>query len=327
MLDTRPDALVRSSGPVCIMTDEPVPYVAFTSPGRVQSCAASAACESPSTPQTGTGSAKSPPIVVWPKTESEGSTSASAERGTPKVSQSSSLHRPLAISRSCVRQALDGSVANACSWVSLKTSHESMVPSARVPRSAASPTAGTFLMSQASFAAEKYGESGMPERARTRSASSGRSVESLSQRSLARPHCHTIALASGSRVSRSQARQVSRWLEMPTARTSPAVTPAPLHTSRETARTLVMISSGSCSTHPRPSTSWACGRAAFPTTSPSAEKSTALVPWVDWSMASTSSRLVSMALTPPRGREARSRSRRCRRRRDRSGRRPPTRSP
>ena len=61
-----------------------------------------------------------------PKSDVEGQTCASMERGTPMAEVSSGSHAPLPISKSIVREAFDGSVR--CLPVSRWMSQESTVP-------------------------------------------------------------------------------------------------------------------------------------------------------------------------------------------------------
>ena len=65
-----------------------------------------------------------------------------------------------------------------------------------------------------------------------------------------RRHCQTMALAMGSPVALSQITVVSRWLVMPMAATSAAVTPSLLIALRDTSSVVSQISMASCSTQP-----------------------------------------------------------------------------
>ena len=65
-----------------------------------------------------------------------------------------------------------------------------------------------------------------------------------------RRHCQTMALAIGSPVFLSQITVVSRWLVMPMAAMSEAVTPSLLMALRDTSSVVSQISSASCSTQP-----------------------------------------------------------------------------
>ncbi len=66
---------------------------------------------------------------------------------------------------------------------------------------------------------------GNPVDARNRSWPSGLPAASEEQRAAVRVSCQTIALPTGSPVARSHTTVVSRWLVIPTAARSPAVSP------------------------------------------------------------------------------------------------------
>ncbi len=70
------------------------------------------------------------------------------------------------------------------------------------------------------------------------------------QKSLVRRSCHTMAWWMGSLVARSQITVVSRWLVMPVAATSRAVSPACCSTSRTQAMVSSQMRRASCSTQP-----------------------------------------------------------------------------
>ncbi len=90
--------------------------------------------------------------------------------------------------------------------------------------------------------------SGSPQAARKRSWPTS-PPSSATSRSV-RVSCQTMALAIGLPLAFSQTSVVSRWLVMPTAATSAALTPALASAPAITASTLVQISSASCSTQP-----------------------------------------------------------------------------
>jgi hypothetical protein len=88
-----------------------------------------------------------------PKVPALSTTSGSADRGTPNSSQSPSSHVAPASGSSSVRLALPAS--DKCAPVSLKVSHDSIVPNARRSAAAAAATAGSLSSSQRILVAEK----------------------------------------------------------------------------------------------------------------------------------------------------------------------------
>ena len=93
---------------------------------------------------------------------------------------------------------------------------------------------------------------------------------SASQAALVRRHCQTIAGQTGSPVARSQTMVVSRWLAMPIAAISDAVTPAWFMADSATPSWVVQISLASCSTQPGLGKYWVKGFCAMLTTRPAA---------------------------------------------------------
>jgi hypothetical protein len=102
--------------------------------------------------------------------------------------------------------------------------------------------------SQAILVPEKYGSSTRPVLARI--VCSAPAARSSAHIPAVRRSCHTMALASGVPVCRSQSKVVSRWLAMPAATISVACTPAFSTASRATSHWVAKISLGSCSTQP-----------------------------------------------------------------------------
>ena len=122
------------------------------------------------------------------------------------------------------------------------------MPKASLPASAASRAPATLSSSQAIFVAEKYGSSSRPVRSVTSFSWPARA--SAAQASCVRRSCQTIALWIGLPVARSQMIVVSRWLVMPIAATSSAVTSALAIAARAVATAVVQMPCGSCSTQP-----------------------------------------------------------------------------
>ena len=101
---------------------------------------------------------------VVPKRPLDGSTSGSADMGTPNRSQRSPDHCSVRMSNSIVRLAFVGSVACTAPTVRFQISHESIVPSANSSSIAMSRS----VNSHSNFDAEKYGSSTNPVVSRTR---------------------------------------------------------------------------------------------------------------------------------------------------------------
>ena len=127
-----------------------------------------------------------------------GSIAGRTPAGTPKVSSSAGSH---AGAPSCVRDAVDGSVANPAPSRSHR--NESTVPMRNVPASSACCTPASCSSSHASFPAEKYGSSGIPLRRITSSACPVAS--SRSSTSCERLSCQVTIGVSGRPVSASHA--------------------------------------------------------------------------------------------------------------------------
>ena len=89
---------------------------------------------------------------------------------------------------------------------------------------------------------------------------------SLRQVSAVRRSCQTMALWIGRPVRRSHSTQVSRWLVMPMAAMSPALSPAAASAWRAVSTVVRQMSSGSCSTQPSAGKCWANSRWARPRT-------------------------------------------------------------
>lgn len=147
-----------------------------------------------------------------------------------------------------VREALDTSVTCRRPRVSCHTSQLSMVPKASSPRAARSRAPSTWSRIQRSLVPEKYGSITSPVRSRT--ASSRPSARSRSQMASVRRSCQTMALKMGRPVARSHTTVVSRWLVMPSAAMSAAVSFACSSAARQVASWLFQMSSGLCSTQP-----------------------------------------------------------------------------
>ena len=117
------------------------------------------------------------------------------------------------------------------------------------PASAFARAPGTLSSSQRILLAEKYASGMRPVLART-SAAMEASPQSSSTRSAVRRHCQTIAFAIGSPVVGSHTMVVSRWLSMPMATTSAAVSPWRATSSVSDPSCEKRMSCGLCSTQP-----------------------------------------------------------------------------
>ena len=82
------------------------------------------------------------------------------------------------------------------------------------------------------------------------------SALSASQSAAVRRHCQTMALWTGRPEARSHRMVVSRWLAMPTARTSEDDTRAAPRARARAWHVVCQISSGSCSTQPARGKRW-----------------------------------------------------------------------
>ncbi len=100
-----------ASVPVCISTNEPVPYVFLVSPARTHAWPNSDACWSPAMPDTGMAAPRNTSGSVAAKRPHEGSTSGSSAAGMRKRSSRSSSQASRWMSYSIVREALVWSVA------------------------------------------------------------------------------------------------------------------------------------------------------------------------------------------------------------------------
>ena len=167
--------------------------------------------------------------------------------------------------------------------VSLKMSHESIVPNAARPSRARSRRPGTWSSSQAILVAEKYGSSTRPVRARM--SGSWPPARSCSHRGAVRRSCQTSARCRGSPVDGSHTQTVSRWLAIPTACSSPGRTPASASASPATAWVTLHSSPRSCSTQPGWGKCWRNSRYARPIGSKSESYTKHVVPVVPWSIA------------------------------------------
>ena len=135
----------------------------------------------------------------------------SIDIGMPRASHSAWSHSRVSRFINMVRDALVTSVTcRALPFLRVRfhVSHVSTVPKINSPRSARSRAPSTLSRIHAIFGPEKYVDTGNPVTRRTRS--SPTSSRSLAQMSSVRVSCHTIALYTGSPVSRSHTIVVSR---------------------------------------------------------------------------------------------------------------------
>ena len=235
-------AIVRQSPSTLVaseiaMIDEPVPYDAFTDPGRHPALANNAACESPRTPATGVPIAAGPSATVVGTRGIDETTSGRHSTGTSNPSHSSGSQATVAMSSSDVRLALPASVR----WrpVRRHSSHESIVPTLTRPVRARLRSGSYASSSQEILAAENMGSSSRPVRVSTTSARCAR----RSQIATARWSCQDNAGPSGLPVTASQATTVSRCVEREMPSTCPVV-------ACVAATTELQIASASCSTQP-----------------------------------------------------------------------------
>ena len=263
------------------MIDDPVPYVAFTWPGRQPACANRAACESPITASTGIPSRRGGSPRIAGNGPADETTVGSTLSGTPKSSSSSGCHPQVLMSSSCVREALPTSIT----WSPPRrlSSHESTVPRQSSPRRLRERSGSWASSSQVAFGAENIGSTGRPLSARTRSPAP--SARSRAQWGVVRWSCQLSSGPTGSPLARSQSTSDSRCVLRPTAAT--AEPSCPSRHRATAARTLSQISVADCST--QPGCGWACPTGADPraTIRPAASTSTAFVALVPWSIASS----------------------------------------
>ena len=126
----------------------------FARPGSTQPCPKSADCWSPATPAIGIA-APSTSASVAPKSPLESRTSGSIARGTPSASSRNGSQSPSWMSKSSVRDAFDGSVANTRPPVSFQISHVSTVPKQSSPASARACAPSTASRMKRTFVPEK----------------------------------------------------------------------------------------------------------------------------------------------------------------------------
>ena len=236
------------SEPVFMRMNDPVPKVHLASPSPKQAWPNSAACWSPATPATGMPSGRPGTPRVYPSTPLEGIICGRISRGTSNRSSRPASHCRLFRFISEVREALDTSVTCASPPVRRQIRKLSTVPAATRPLRSARPRPDVFFNSQRYLLAEKYGSSTRPDLRCT--AFSCPAARRLSQNSVVRRHCQTMALLSASPLWRSQSIAVSRWLVMPIATISDGRHSFLRNTARRLFSTDSQISSGRCSTQP-----------------------------------------------------------------------------
>ena len=173
--------------------------------------------------------------------------------GMPKKSSSSRSHSRVWMLKIMVREALDTSVTCTSPRVRFHTSQLSTVPKRSSPRLAFSAAPGTLRSIQRILVAEKYGSGMRPVFSLILRAISG---EMLSQNSLVRRSCHTMALHTGSPVAASHTMVVSLWLVMPMAAMSLPLMSILVMASAMTEASLDQMSLGSCSTQPGRGKCW-----------------------------------------------------------------------
>src|SRR6185312_1329805 len=206
------------------------------------------------------------------------------DRGTSSSASNSSSHSRVWMLNSMVREAFVASVT--CVWpcVSFQISQLSTVPKANLPASARSLAPLTFFKIQLTLLPEKYASGNNPVLAWI--ISTWPPLRRPSQNSAVRRSCHTIALYTGSPVSRSHTTVVSRWFVMPIAAMSLSVRFAEASTSDATPLCVDQISVGLCSTQPGLGNICGKGRCASANTLPCASITIALELVVPWSSAS-----------------------------------------
>lgn len=278
--------------PVCptpsAITEEPVPKVAFTTPGRQPAWANRAACESARTARTGTPSSTGWRLRTAGNGPVEATTVGKQAAGTWKISSRSSDQAPVARSRSWVREALPISVT-APSAVPLSgvvsnrdSSHASIVPTHHSPADVRARDGSYSSRSHPILSAENIGSRGSPVVAKTRSAWPARS--SAAAVSAVRWSCQLRTGPMTVPLRRSQRTTVSRW----TLRATPATWPTARSSrqARAACCTLRQMSSASCSVQPGWGWRWPTGAVDSRTTTPARSTRVALVELVPWSMAS-----------------------------------------
>src|SRR5665213_2724453 len=184
--------------PVVTSRKAPVPYVHLAWPAARQPSPTSAACWSTARPVTGSDG---PNAAVVPIGVAHPTTSGRSVRARPKIATASSDQPRLSRSSTMERDAVVTSVTN--SPVRAWSSQVSVVVT--------TPSVVRLRRNQASFGAEKYGSSGSPEMAPSRS----RCGPSWSVTEVARRSCHDRAVVSGRPLGRSHASTVSPWLARP----------------------------------------------------------------------------------------------------------------
>ena len=148
-----------------------------------------------------------------------------------------------------VRLAFVTSVAWTCPYVRVQTSQLSTVPKASSPLSACSRAPGTLSRIHLILLAEKYASGTSPVFSRMARTTSG-SAASSSMMGAVRRHCHTMALKTGSPVSRFQTTVVSRWFVMPMLSMSAGVRLFETRSSVRAPSWEDRMSCGLCSTQP-----------------------------------------------------------------------------
>ena len=188
----------------------------------------------------------------------DGNTSGRQVSGMPNRFNESSSQVSPCMSRNMVRLALDTSV-KCGTWPAVlpeASRHSWSISQASTFPNAISPRSARFLISWSAklssihsiFVAEKYGSMTRPVVDQTL----GPWPASTSSPHLwaVRLSCHTIALAMGVPVRRSQATVVSRWTAIPMAAIDSLLPGARATASRATPMVASAISVGSCSTQP-----------------------------------------------------------------------------
>ena len=120
-------------------------------PGTKQAWPNRAACWSPAIPATGRSRPRNASGSVRARAPYDGTTSGSADSGTPNSAPSRSSQRPARMSNSSVRDAFDASVMWRRPPVSRATRYESTVPTATSPLVTRAHTCGSLRASQSSF--------------------------------------------------------------------------------------------------------------------------------------------------------------------------------
>ncbi len=243
--------------PVFSSTNEPVPYVLLPMPGFTHAVAEQRRLLIPCDARDRDR------VAVQRRGSRAGRDAArsharegSARSGTANSSSSSGSQRPVAMSKSIVRDALETSVR--CSPRELE--YQPGVDRAEHRR------AGQRPLAQPVDVVKQPLDLGRRE-VRVEHEPGARAHEplvpggaQLSQRAAVRRSCQTIARCSGSPLAGSHTQTVSRWFEIPTAASSPARTRASASASPATACVTVQISPASCSTQPGRGKCWVISR-------------------------------------------------------------------